>query len=267
MLRILCLLLILCGHTVQTAHGAEVRVAVAANFAAPLAALAEGFQRSTGHTLKVSAGATGKFYSQIKAGAPFDVLLAADASTPSRLVQEGLAVAGSQFNYANGRLVLWSATPGLVDAAGAVLSRGAFKHLAIANPKTAPYGQAAVQVMQALGLVAALKPKWVVGESVAQAYQFVVTGNAELGFVALSQTQLQTQTQTPLQVQTQSPSGASAQPPAGSRWLVPASLHSPIQQDAVMLLAGATNPAASALMAYLKGDAAKPVLLSFGYLP
>jgi molybdate transport system substrate-binding protein len=252
--RILFFLLALCC---PTGHAAEVRVAVAANFAAPLAAMAEGFARSSGHSLKISAGATGKFYTQIKAGAPFDVLLAADTNTPRRLVQEGLGLAGSQFNYANGRLVLWSATPGLVDGAGAVLSRGAFKHLAIANPQTAPYGQAAVQVMQALGLVAALKPKWVVGESVAQAYQFVFTGNAELGFVALSQLPL------PLQLQTT----ATTRVVTGSRWLVPASLHSPIQQDAVMLLAGASNPAASALMAYLKSHAAKQVLLAFGYLP
>jgi molybdate transport system substrate-binding protein len=242
--RILCWLIALCC---PTGHAAEVRVAVAANFAAPLVAMTEGFEKSTGHTLKISAGATGKFYTQIKAGAPFDVLLAADTSTPRRLVQEGLAVAGSHFNYANGRLVLWSATPGLVDQGGGVLSSGAFKHLAIANPQTAPYGQAAVQVMQALGLVATLKPKWVVGESVAQAYQFVFTGNAELGFVALSQL----------------PRHAPAQ--AGSHWLVPAALHDPIQQDAVILLAGAKNPAASALMAYLKSDAAKQVLLSFGY--
>jgi molybdate transport system substrate-binding protein len=238
-----------CGMC-SAALAAEVRVAVAANFAAPLAALAAGFASSSGHSLKVSTGATGKFYTQIKAGAPFDVLLAADEATPTRLAQEGLAVATSQFNYATGRLVLWSATPSLVDGSGAVLGRGAFAYLALANPKTAPYGRAAMQVLKHLALTETLRRKWVVGESVAQAYQFVATGNAELGFVALSQ----------LPLKQGRPDGV-----AGSFWVVPASMHEPIRQDAVLLKTGANNLAAAAFLAYLKSDAARRVLQDFGY--
>ncbi len=233
------------------AAAAEVRVAVAANFAAPLAALAPGFASSSGHSLKVSTGATGKFYTQILAGAPFDVLLAADQATPTKLSQAGLAVAASQFSYATGRLVLWSATPGLVDAHGVVLGRGKFQYLALANPRTAPYGRAATQVLKSLALLETLRPKWVVGESVAQAYQFVATGNAELGFVALSQLPLK--------------QGSPDATLAGSFWLVPASLHEPIRQDAVLLKSGANNPAAAEFLAYLKTDAARRVLQDFGY--
>jgi molybdate transport system substrate-binding protein len=239
-----------CGFS-TAALAAEVRVAVAANFAAPLAALAPGFATSTGHSLKISNGATGKFYTQIQAGAPFDVLLAADEATPAKLAQEGHALAASQFTYAMGRLVLWSATPGLVDATGAVLGRGDFRYLAMANPKTAPYGRAAMQVLKHLALTEALRRKWVVGESVAQAYQFVATGNAELGFVALSQLPLK--------------QGRPDPDAAGSFWLVPASMHEPLRQDAVLLKAGANNPAATALLTYLKTDAARRVLQDFGY--
>ncbi len=227
----------------------EVQVAVAANFAGPMARLAEGFAAGTGHRLKISSGATGKFYAQVKAGAPFEVLIAADDSTPKKLIAEGQAVAGSNFTYAIGKLVLWSAQPGLVDDQGAVLATGAFKHLAIANPKTAPYGAAAVQVLQARGLDLSLAPRLVTAESIAQAYQFVGTGNAELGFVALSQVALP------------------GRPIAGSYWLVPAHLHQDIRQDAVLLKAGEKNPAAVALLAYLKSAAARDVIKSFGYGP
>ncbi|MBN8510374.1 MAG: molybdate ABC transporter substrate-binding protein [Burkholderiales bacterium] len=228
------------------AQAAEVRVAAAANFAVPLERIGAAFAAVTGHTLKVSAGATGKFHSQIVAGAPFEVLLAADAGTPERLIAEGHAVPGTRFTYAIGRLVLWSAQPGRVDDQGAVLRSGRFEHLAIANPKTAPYGAAAIEVLQALGLDGALAPKLVTGESIAQAFQFVATGNAELGFVALSQVI----------------AGAS---PGGSRWVVPQDLHAPIRQDAVLLRAGAGNPAATAFLVYLKSPAAQQVIRSFGY--
>jgi molybdate transport system substrate-binding protein len=240
-----CLLLTL--WMCQAATAGQVRVAVAANFAAPLAALAPGFKSSTGHSLTITAGATGKFYSQIKAGAPFDVLLAADQDTPQKLVDEGLAVTSSRFTYARGRLVLWSATPGLVDNAGAVLEQGPFAHLAIANPKTAPYGRAAVQALQALGLQKKLAPKLVVGESVAQAYQFVFSGNAELGLVALSQVKVP---------------GSEAR---GNYWLVPARLHAPIAQDALMLSSAADKTAASALLSYLRGAPAQQLLRRWGY--
>lgn len=229
------------------ASAGEVQVAVAANFAVPLARLGEGFTAATGHTLKVSAGATGKFYSQIVAGAPFEVLIAADDETPRKLIAEGLAVTGSNFTYAIGMLVLWSARPGLVDDQGAVLASGKFAHLAIADPKVAPYGAAGLAVLKARGLSEAVAPKLVTAQSIAQAYQFVSTGNAELGFVALSQV------------------AAPGQPTVGSYWLVPPHLYGQIRQDAVLLKAGANNPAAAALLTYLKGAAAKTLIKSFGY--
>ena len=223
------------------------RVAVAANFAATLQRIATEFEKDTGHTALLSVGATGKFYAQIRNGAPFDILLSADDETPARLVVEGAAVAGSQFTYALGRLVLWSAQPGRVDDQGAVLKRGSFRHLALANPKTAPYGAAAVEVLTAMGLRDTLAAKFVQGENIAQALQFVATGNAELGFVALSQV------------------WKDGQLAEGSAWLVPARLHSPIRQDAVLLAGARDKPAAQALMRYLKGDTARAIVRSFGY--
>ncbi len=233
------------------AHAAEVSVAVAANFAAPMARLAAGFAAASGHTVKTITGSTGRFYSQIVNGAPFEVLLAADDETPQRLLTEGHAVAGSRFTYAIGALVLWSAQPGLVDDQGAVLASGSFSKLAIANPKLAPYGQAAMQVLQARGQHARLAPKLVVGESIAQAYQFVVSGNAELGFVALSQVI--------------DPDKAPDKPASGSFWRVPATLHAQIRQDAVLLKPGQNNPAAAALLAYLKTPAAQALIQRHGY--
>lgn len=226
---------------------AEATVAVAANFAAPLARIAAEFTAATGHTLKLSSGATGKFYTQVVQGAPFDVLLSADDETPRRLVNEGHAVAGTAFTYAIGQLVLWSATPGLVDAQGAVLGASTWRHLAIANPKVAPYGAAAMQVLQARGLAQTLAPRLVTGESIAQAFQFVATGNAELGFVALSQVAVQ------------------GQVAKGSMWRVPSEMHSEIRQDAVLLKAGADNPAAAALLAYLKTAPARALIQAHGY--
>ena len=241
-----------------TARADTVTVAVAANFAAPLARIADAFAASNGHTLKISAGATGKFYSQIIAGAPFQVLIAADDETPKKLIAEGHAVAGSNFTYAIGQLVLWSAQPGLVDAQGAVLGSGKFSKLAIANPKLAPYGQAAVEVIQARGLTAVIAPRLVTAESIAQAYQFVATGNAELGFVALSQ----------VIGAGLAPAGSSApsgKPAAGSYWRVPANLYGEIRQDALLLKPGEKSAAAAALLAYLKSAPARAVIQRFGY--
>lgn len=232
------------------AHAAEVTVAVAANFAGPLAKLAEGFTAASGHTLKTTTGATGKFYSQILAGAPFQVLIAADDETPRKLIDQGHAVAGSNFTYAVGQLVLWSAQPGLVDDQGAVLATGRFHKLAIANPKLAPYGQAAMEVLKARSLVDALGPRLVTAESIAQAYQFVLTGNAELGFMAWSQVV-----------------GAPGKPVPGSHWRVPAALHAPILQDAVLLKSGENSAAAAALLAYLKSAPARAVIQAYGYGP
>ncbi len=228
-------------------QAAEVQVAVAANFAAPLAQIAEGFSAATGHRLKVVVGATGKFHQQIAAGAPFEVLIAADDETPARLVKEGLAVTGSNFTYAIGKLALWSAQPGYVDGQGAVLAAGKFSHLAVANPKLAPYGRAALEVLKARGLAEPLAPRLVTAETIAQAYQFVATGNAELGFVALSQLLVP------------------GKPAGGSYWLVPPALYGEIRQNAVLLKAGATNPAASALLAWLKTEPAKAVIQVYGY--
>ena len=229
------------------AQAGEVTVAVAANFAGPLAKIGEGFTAATGHTLKLSAGATGKFYTQIIAGAPFEVLIAADDETPKKLIAEGHAIAGSNFTYAIGKLVLWSAQLGYVDDQGAVLAGGKFSHVAIANPKIAPYGAAGLEVIKARGLGDAIAPKLVTAESIAQAYQFVVTGNAELGFVALSQV------------------AVPGKPVQGSYWLVPASLYTQIKQDAVLLKLGEKSAAAKALLDYLKSAPAKAVIQAYGY--
>ena len=226
------------------ARAAAVAVAVAANFTAPAQALAAGFQRATGDTLVLSFGPSGPFVTQISQGAPFEVFLSADAARPKKLAATGLGVPGSVFTYAIGKLVLWSAMPGLVDDHGKVLSTGTFAHIAIADPKTAPYGAAGVAVMQKLGVYTALAGKLVTGESVTQAYQFVATGNAELGFVALSQV---------------------IKAKKGSEWLVPQSLYTPIIQDAVLLQPGAKDPAARAFLAYLKTPAALAVIRSYGY--
>jgi len=225
----------------------EVQVAVAANFAAPMQRIAAEFASDTKHHAVVVAGATGTLYAQIHSGGPFEVLLAADVTTPAKLEAEGLAVPGSHFTYAVGKLVLWSAQPNFVDAAGEVLLRGRFRHLAVANPKLAPYGAAAMEAIDALGLSESVRPKLVSGESVAQVAQFIATGNAELGFVALSQVV------------------APGQPAVGSYWLVPARLYSPIRQDAVLLKRGATNAAARALCEYLKRAKARQVIRAYGY--
>jgi len=224
-----------------------VQVAVAANFTAPMQKLAADFEQATGHHAQLAFGSTGKFYAQIRNGAPFDVLLAADDETPAKLEQEGLAVSGSRFTYSIGQLALWSAKPGYVDNKGAVLKRGTFAHLALANPKLAPYGAAAVESLNKLGLLATLQPRFVQGENIAQTFQFVSTGNAELGFVALSQVFEGGKLKT------------------GSAWIVPASLHNPIRQDAVILVRGKDNPAALALMKYLKTDKARAIIRAYGY--
>lgn len=229
------------------AQAAEVSVAVAANFTAPMQQIAKAFEQDTGHRARLSFGATGAFYAQIKNGAPFEVLLAADEATAAKIEQEGLGVAGSRFSYARGRLVLWSSQPEMVDDQGEVLRSGTFKRIAVANPKLAPYGAAAMEVLTKLGLLADLQPKMVQGDNIAQTYQFVATENAQLGFVALSQVIRD---------------GKISQ---GSAWVVPAHLHAPIRQDALLLRSGKENPAATALMVFLKGEKAQAVIRSFGY--
>ncbi|WP_314019845.1 molybdate ABC transporter substrate-binding protein [Stutzerimonas degradans] len=244
-MRHLCSALLLCVSF--TASADEVQVAVAANFTAPMQKIAEAFARDTGHRAVLAFGATGKFYAQINNGAPFDVLLAADEQTPQRLEDESQGVSGSRFTYAIGSLVLWSAREGYVDPQGRVLTDGDFRHLALANPKTAPYGAAALQTLEKLGLRERLQPRFVQGENIAQTHQFVASGNAELGFIALSQV---------------IEDGRIAR---GSAWRVPADQHQPIRQDALLLQRGEHNPAARALLDYLKGASAVALIRAYGY--
>jgi len=226
-----------------SAQAAEISVAVAANFTAPMQKIAPLFEQETGHKLSVAYGSTGRFYAQIKNGAPFQVLLAADDETPAKLEKDNLAVPNSRLTYAVGRLVLWSKSPTLVDKQGDVLKTDKFDKLALADPKLAPYGLAAVETMQALGLLDKLKPRWVQGDNIAQTFQFVSTQNAALGFVALSQ----------------------ITPQEGSAWVVPAQLHSPIRQDAVLLNKGKDEPGALALLQFLRSEKARAIIRSYGY--
>ena len=232
---------------VVAAQAGEVTVAIAANFTAPMQQIAKAFEQDTGHKAQLAFGATGKFYAQIKNGAPFAVLLAADDETPERLEKEGLAVTGTRFTYATGRLALWSKQPNLVDDKGEVLRSNRFNKIAIADPKLAPYGMAAMEVIHKLGVQANVVPKLVQGESIGQTYQFVSTENAQLGFVALSQISID---------------GRITQ---GSAWVVPQHLHTPLKQDVVLLNAGKDNAAAQALLKYLQSDTAKTIIKSYGY--
>ena len=226
---------------------AETTVAVASNFTAPMQKIAAQFEKDSGHRAKLSFGSSGNFYAQIRNGAPFQMLLSADEEIPTRLERDGLTAPGSRFTYATGALVLWLAESGRVDADAAVLRVGNFKKLAIANPKLAPYGKAATEVLAALGLQQTLAPKIVQGENIAQTYQFVASGNAELGFVAASQVTKDGRIEN------------------GSAWVVPQRLYQPLRQDAVLLVIGRDNPAAIALMQYLKTEPARAIMRSYGY--
>jgi molybdate transport system substrate-binding protein len=231
------------------AHAEDISVAVAANFTAPMKLIAAEFEKDSGHKVVASFGSTGKFYAQIKYGAPFQILLAAEEETPSKLVKENVGLGASQFTYAVGKLVLWSAKTGLVDGAGAVLKKGDFAHLALADPKLAPYGAAAVETLKALGIFESVQPKIVTAENITQAYQFIGSGNADLGFVALSQ------------VHKDDKDGKLE----GSSWLVPTSLYTPIRQYAIILEPGKGKAVVEALMKFLKGDKARAIIKSFGY--
>ena len=229
---------------VAPALAADAQIAVAANFTEPAREIAAAFAKASGHNAVLSFGSSGAFYTQIAHGAPFEVFLSADADRPKKAEMAGLAVPGSRFSYAIGRLVLYSATPGLVDDAGTILKRGTFQKVALADPLAAPYGVAAVQTMQKLGAYAALAPRIVKGSSIAQTYQFVATGAAEIGFLALSQV---------------------ISLPGGSRWVVPEKLHAPIDQQAVLLWTGQKNPAARAFLKFLKSPAAITIIRRYGY--
>lgn len=223
----------------------SVQVAVAANFTAPMQRIAALFEADTGHKAVLSFGSTGRFYSQIQNGAPYEILLAADDETPARLEREGSG--SGRYTYAIGKLVLWSVQPGLVDPDGAVLASARYEKIAIADPRLAPYGLAAMQALDRLGIRAQVQPRVVSGENIGQTYQFVASGNAALGFVALSQVWVDGHLR------------------EGSAWLVPEKLYDPIRQDAILLQRGNGHPAAAQLMEYLHGEKARAVIRAFGY--
>jgi molybdate transport system substrate-binding protein len=226
---------------------AQAQVAVAANFAEPIKAIAAVLEKTTGHTLRLSTGASGAFYTQIRNGAPFDVFLSADNERPEQLEKDGLALPGSRFTYATGKLVLWSAKAGRVDDQGAVLKAADLGKVAYANPKTAPYGAAAAQVLDKLGLRGTITPKLVQGESIGQTFNFVKTGNADVGFVAMSQVL------------------EGGRLKEGSMWAIPQANYDPIRQDAVLLKKGADNEAAKALLRLLQSPNIRDLIRSYGY--
>lgn len=238
--------MVLALHMAVTPLRADsVRVATAANFAPTVEALAADFRRQTGHRLLISTGSTGKLYAQIVHGAPFDVLLAADADRPRRLERDGRLVAGTRFVYARGRLVLWSRDPGRVDDGGAVLAGDDFRRIAIANPRTAPYGAAARAVLERLGHWPRLSARVVQGEDIGQTFQFVATGNAELGFVAGAQLRRHER--------------------AGSSWVVPEDLYPPVDQEAGLLAGAAHGTAARRFLEFLRSDEARAIIARDGY--
>ena len=236
------------GHVAMaTASTGQARIAVAANFTGVAQLLADRYTSQSGNRIEISVASTGKLYAQIRHGAPFDVLLAADNTTPQRLVDEGLAVRSSLYDYATGRLVLWSRDATLIKDGESVLRQHDFHKFAIANPELAPYGAAAWDVLQHMGRWEALKPRLVLGENVGQATQFVMSGNAEAGLLPRS-----------LAMEAQRQAG-------GSAWLVPANWHQPIIQSAVLLNRGRGNPAAIGFLGYLRSDAARRLIAAHGY--
>lgn len=237
----------LSGIFSHSTFAGEVNAAVAANFTAPVQQIAALFQKETGNTVKLSFGATGKFYTQIKQGAPFDVLLAADEKTPGLLEQEGMAVSNTGFIYALGKLVLWSAKPGFVDDKGEVLNTGSYNKIAYADPKLAPYGLAAQETLQKMNLWNKVQSKLVTGESIGQTYQFAASGNAALAFIALSQVT------------------KNGKVTEGACWIVPGNMYSPIKQAAVQLTAAKDKEAARAFLTFLKSDKAVEIIRSYGY--
>ena len=243
-MRLIALVAALGAFLTSPAEAAQTHVAVAANFTEPAKEIAELFKQKTGHEAVLIFGASGAFYTQITHGAPFEVFLSADAERPKMAVDNGYAVPDSLFTYAIGRLVLWSRVIDVTNGEAA-LKAGNFLKLSIANPVAAPYGTAAVETMKALGVYDALQPKIVQGNSIAQAFQFVDTRNAEVGFVALAQIYGVTD---------------------GTRWEVPLKLHAPIFQDAVLLKTGANSEASKAFLAFLKSPEARAIITKFGYV-
>ena len=231
-----------------SAQAATVLVAVASNFNKPMTDIAAAFKKATGHDANLSFGSSGRFVAQIENDAPFEIFLSADEKNPRKLEKSGKGVAESRFTYAVGKLALWSASPGFVDDQGQILNKGGYKHLALADPKLAPYGLAAEETLKNLGLLDKLKSLFVLGDNISQTQQFISTGNAELGFLALSQV-----------------IGENGKIKEGSGWLVPDTLHSPIRQDAILLKKGEPNPAAAALLEFLKSPEAALIIKKYGY--
>lgn len=244
--RLTVITLVMMLMSIASARAEHVLVAVAANFTDAARDIASSFERASGHTIKVSFGSTGKLFSQIDNGAPFEVFLAADSDRPRKAEKEGLAVPGTRFSYAQGKLVLWSAAPEAFEDGERYLKEASFARAAIANPKTAPYGKAAKQVMEHLGIWDKVQARLVRGESIAQTFQFTATSNAKVGFVAYSQVK-------------------SWKSDAGSLWKIPESYYSPIAQHAVLLIKGQTNPAALAFLEFLKGPEARAIITGYGY--
>ncbi|MFV8782610.1 molybdate ABC transporter substrate-binding protein [Microbulbifer sp. SA54] len=247
--RLCNILALCCAFATAGTRAEEIIIAVAANFAAPMEAISQQFERRTGHKVRLAIGSSGKFFAQIHHGAPFQAFFSADQAKPAQLERDGLTLPGSRITYARGRLVLWSADPGAVDASGSALKQGTYHKLAIANPKLAPYGAAALEVLEGLGLESASRRHRVQGENIAQTFQFVASGNADLGLVALSQV---------------TRNGKISQ---GSAWLVPEDLYSPILQDAVILESGRNSAAVNAFWQYVQSDAARKIMESYGYRP
>jgi len=243
---VIALALLLFG---QVSWAATTLVAVASDFTKPMTEIAAAFEKATGHSAKLSFGSSGKAFAQIQSGAPFEVYLSASEKYPLELEKTGFAVANTHFVYAIGKLVLWSETPGYVDDQGKILTTGNFKHVALADPAHAPYGVVAEDVMKSLGVLDKLRPLFVMGENISQTYQFVSTGNAELGFVGLAQV---------IDVN-------SGKIGSGSGWIIPDNLHSPFRQMAVLLKTGAENPAALALVDFLKSPTALAIIEKYGF--
>lgn len=237
-----CMMLLMLG--ISNVAAEEIRVAVASNFSGAIKEIVRQFELKSSHKVYLSIGSTGKHYAQIKHGAPFEVFFAADVKRPELLDQEGLAMSGSRFTYAVGKIVLWSPRPNFIDLSGNVLEQGEFRYLSLANPKLAPYGKAAQQVLNKRGMWNELKGRMVRGENIGQTFQFVKSGNAALGFVAYSQII--------------SPDS----PITGSFWAVPQSLYDAIEQQAVLLK---DNNAAREFVDFVKSNESRKVIRSFGY--
>lgn len=232
---------------ISPVYAKDIQVAVAANFTAPMKQIAQQFEKTSGYKVSLAFGSSGKFFAQIQNGAPYEIFLSADQAKPIAMEKAGLMVPGSRFTYAIGTLALWSPKAGVVKDGGEPLQSGQFNKLSLANPKLAPYGLAATQTLEKMHLTAATRAKWVQGENISQTYQFVASGNADIGFVALSQIM------------------SNGKISSGSSWLVPSEYYSPIRQDAVLLKAGADDAGAKALLSYLQSDAARAIIHAYGY--